>query len=189
MGEPAPSTKLRVEVVQDPRLSLRARGIYGYLMTLPSDVTPTPREIARGGPESVDAIRRALAELEACGYIEPVGIAAPRISIPLGLRYKTLRRDGYVCRYCGARAPEATLVVDHVVPVTLNGKTVLENLLTACDPCNTGKSGQAPEPWLVEEVKRRTGEWLASAAAEADPEDMQMTRPKGRGHVKVRVRR
>lgn len=181
--------KLRTKVLQDERLSLVARGIYCYLMALPPSATPTPREIAQQGPESIDAIRKALAELEACGYIEPVGIAAPRISIPLGLRYKTLRRDGYACRYCGARAPEAALVVDHVVPVTLNGKTVLENLITACDPCNTGKSGQAPEPWLVKEVEGTTREWLASAAAEAGPEDVQMTRPKGRGHVTVRVRR
>lgn len=181
-------TYLPIEVVQDPRLSLTARGVYGFLATLPSDAEPTPRWIARQNSSTVESVRKALAELEACGYIEPIGPYNPRISIPLKLRYKTLRRDGYACRYCGAKAPSVPLVVDHVVPVTLDGKTELENLVTACDPCNNGKSGAAPEPWLVEEIKRTTAEWLASGADAENPDDAEKVSRKGRGHVAVQLR-
>lgn len=56
------------------------------------------------------------------------------------LRYEILRRDNHTCRYCGAAAPEATLVVDHYIPVVVGGATVPSNLVTACEPCNSGKS-------------------------------------------------
>ncbi|MEJ7724319.1 MAG: hypothetical protein WKF64_08445 [Ilumatobacteraceae bacterium] len=31
------------------------------------------------------------------------------------LRFEILRRDGHTCRYCGARAPDVPLTVDHVI--------------------------------------------------------------------------
>lgn len=56
------------------------------------------------------------------------------------LRYEVLRRDSHTCRYCGASAPDVLLRVDHVTPVALGGTDTPENLVTACDPCNSGKS-------------------------------------------------
>lgn len=35
------------------------------------------------------------------------------------LRFEILRRDNFQCRYCGAKAPDATLAVDHVTPKEL----------------------------------------------------------------------
>lgn len=32
------------------------------------------------------------------------------------LRYEILRRDEFTCRYCGRRAPDVQLTIDHVVP-------------------------------------------------------------------------
>ena len=63
-------------------------------------------------------------------------------SIPAGLRFRVLRRDGYTCRYCGARAPEVPLHVDHVVPWTEVRSHEEHNLVTACEVCNLGKSAQ-----------------------------------------------
>ena len=37
-------------------------------------------------------------------------------SIPKGLRFDVLRRDNYTCKYCGAKAPNVQLHVDHVIP-------------------------------------------------------------------------
>lgn len=59
------------------------------------------------------------------------------------LRVAILRRDGSRCRMCGASAAAgATLHIDHIVPVSLGGQTIAENLQTLCDSCNYGKSNK-----------------------------------------------
>jgi 5-methylcytosine-specific restriction endonuclease McrA len=59
------------------------------------------------------------------------------------LRVAILRRDSSRCRMCGASAAAgATLHIDHIVPVSLGGQTVPENLQTLCDSCNYGKSNK-----------------------------------------------
>lgn len=68
------------------------------------------------------------------------------------LRFEILRRDNYTCRYCGARTPDATLTIDHVVPTTLGGDDDPRNLVTACQPCNAGKSSIPADAALVEDV-------------------------------------
>jgi HNH endonuclease len=167
-----PYVRVPTDAIHDRRISYRALGLYAFLLSLPPDSEPTPRWLARQAPEGEQAIRTALAQLEACGYIEPCGFAALRISIPLKLRYQTLRRDRYACRYCAARAADGVhLMVDHVVPVIRYGKTVLENLITACDPCNGGKSDAMPEPWLIEEVEVATQAWLAYLAEHPEESD------------------
>lgn len=68
------------------------------------------------------------------------------------LRFEILRRDGHTCRYCGAKAPDVPLTVDHVVPVTLGGGDEPNNLVTACTACNAGKSSVPADAPLVEDV-------------------------------------
>lgn len=68
------------------------------------------------------------------------------------LRFEILRRDGHTCRYCGASAPDVKLTVDHVIPVALGGGDEPNNLVTACKPCNDGKSSTNPDSPLVEDV-------------------------------------
>lgn len=68
------------------------------------------------------------------------------------LRFEILRRDGYTCRYCGSKAPDVTLTVDHVVPVALGGGDEPNNLVTACADCNSGKTSTAPDAQIVEDV-------------------------------------
>lgn len=59
------------------------------------------------------------------------------------LRYDVLRRDGFRCQICGITAKEgAKLHVDHIIPVSKGGKTILSNLRTLCDRCNMGKSAK-----------------------------------------------
>ncbi len=58
------------------------------------------------------------------------------------LRFEVLKRDGFKCVYCGRRPPEVRLHLDHVVPWSRGGRTSLENLPTACEPCNLGKGNQ-----------------------------------------------
>lgn len=55
-------------------------------------------------------------------------------------RFDVFKRDGFVCQYCGAHPPTVVLHVDHVVPVAEGGKNDIDNLVTACESCNLGKS-------------------------------------------------
>jgi len=75
------------------------------------------------------------------------------------LRYEILNRDGFACRYCGAKAPDATLVVDHVTPKALGGTDEPTNLVAACRDCNTGKSSVSPDANTVADVERDDLEW------------------------------
>lgn len=57
------------------------------------------------------------------------------------LRYDIMKRDGFRCVLCGAKADEgAKLHVDHIKPIAKGGKSEASNLRTLCDRCNLGKS-------------------------------------------------
>lgn len=58
-------------------------------------------------------------------------------------RRNILRRDGYTCQYCGKRGGDLT--VDHVFPKSRGGRSIWENLVTACRPCNLKKKNRTPE--------------------------------------------
>ena len=60
--------------------------------------------------------------------------------ISKSLRFKVLNRDNFTCQYCGRKPPEVKLHVDHIVPSSKNGYTRIDNLITACQECNLGKS-------------------------------------------------
>jgi hypothetical protein len=59
------------------------------------------------------------------------------------VRFAVLLRDNFTCRYCGAKAPDVTVQVDHVIPRVRGGTNALSNLVTACESCNQGKSDLA----------------------------------------------
>jgi Homing endonuclease associated repeat/HNH endonuclease len=61
----------------------------------------------------------------------------------LRLRWRVLQRDRFTCCACGASPALSSgveLHVDHVVPWSKGGETMLENLQTLCSVCNLGKS-------------------------------------------------
>jgi 5-methylcytosine-specific restriction endonuclease McrA len=68
--------------------------------------------------------------------------ARGREPFPPKLRFEVLKRDGFRCRYCGRSGAqgEVKLHVDHVVPVSKGGTNDIDNLVTACEECNLGKS-------------------------------------------------
>jgi 5-methylcytosine-specific restriction endonuclease McrA len=52
-----------------------------------------------------------------------------------------LMRDGAKCQLCGATPQSgAKLHIDHVIPWSKGGETVLENLRVLCEQCNIGRS-------------------------------------------------
>lgn len=84
-------------------------------------------------------------------------------------RFEVLRRDEHTCQYCGAKAPEVTLQIDHVIPVALGGDDKPGNLVTACRDCNAGKASIPPDSPLVQSLS-------AEAAAYALGMQDKMTR-------------
>ena len=59
------------------------------------------------------------------------------------LRFSVFKRDNFKCVCCGrspAMDPQVVLHVDHILPWSKNGETILENLQTLCSKCNLGKS-------------------------------------------------
>lgn len=50
-------------------------------------------------------------------------------------RIRVLKRDGYICAYCGQEADQ----VDHVIPRKAGGTHDLDNLVACCKSCNSKK--------------------------------------------------
>lgn len=55
-------------------------------------------------------------------------------------RFEIFKRDSFKCQYCGSSPPSVILHVDHVLAVSSGGDDSMENLVTSCQPCNSGKS-------------------------------------------------
>jgi hypothetical protein len=73
---------------------------------------------------------------------------------PIGkkLRFEVFKRDGFTCQYCGSHPPSAVLNIDHIEPVALGGGNDIDNLITACSCCNSGK-GATPLSKKVDSIK------------------------------------
>ena len=63
-----------------------------------------------------------------------------RKSVGARVRFEVFKRDSFTCQYCGVKAPEVILEVDHITPVADGGSNDLLNLVTSCRECNSGKS-------------------------------------------------
>ena len=63
--------------------------------------------------------------------------------IGLRLRFLVMKRDNFRCCMCG-RSPASTLGIelhiDHIIPWSKGGETIIDNLQTLCSDCNLGKS-------------------------------------------------
>lgn len=65
-----------------------------------------------------------------------------RIPLKPRERFEILGRDKFTCRYCHLKAESIGLQVDHIWPVKYCGTNASENLVTACQECNSGKAGK-----------------------------------------------
>lgn len=75
--------------------------------------------------------------------VEKIKIKKTSRTINLRLRFMILQRDNFTCKKCGqspAKNPNIILHVDHIIPWSKGGETVIENLETLCKECNLGKS-------------------------------------------------
>lgn len=54
------------------------------------------------------------------------------------------------CAYCGRRR---TLTMDHLVPLTRGGHHVFENIVPACQSCNSSKGKKLPAEWTMSPMR------------------------------------
>jgi len=85
-----------------------------------------------------------------------------RTPISKKLRFEILKRDNFSCRYCGARVPDAQLVVDHLIPIKAGGTDDYFNLVAACFDCNSGKSGRKLDDDSIERQQVQIAEHFAA---------------------------
>ena len=69
----------------------------------------------------------------------------------LKLRFQIFQRDTFTCQYCGRKAPEAILEIDHRFPKSKGGKNDINNYITACKECNYGKGDSILEEFKVQQ--------------------------------------
>jgi 5-methylcytosine-specific restriction endonuclease McrA len=62
--------------------------------------------------------------------------------IPPVSRREVLRRDKHTCQYCGATKK---LTIDHVIPRSRGGTHTWDNVVIACEKCNSIKGNRTPQ--------------------------------------------
>lgn len=164
-----PWVRLHCHIRNDRRFATMAAETYRrwtFLLMVAKDHNqggrlPRRRQIEFELRVSADALDRTLAELIALGLVDegPSGELMMRDWMrsqygqdnrPTGSWWRALRlavfeRDGYTCQYCGAR--DQPLECDHIVPVSRGGGDEMDNLTTACRPCNRSKYDRTAEEW------------------------------------------
>jgi hypothetical protein len=68
----------------------------------------------------------------------------PRNEVKLNRR-NIFARDKNSCQYCGKRHSTSELSLDHVIPRSMGGKSVWENMVCSCTQCNVKKGGRTPK--------------------------------------------
>ena len=83
-----------------------------------------------------------------------------REAIKKSTRFEVFKRDSFTCQYCGRKAPDVVLHIDHIEPVSKGGGNGIMNLITSCLECNAGKSDRRLNDGTVLEKRRKQLEEL-----------------------------
>jgi hypothetical protein len=101
---------------------------------------------------------------------------AERKALSKKIRFEVFKRDAFTCQYCGRKAPDVLLVIDHIEPVAKGGKNNILNLVTSCRDCNAGKSDRQLDDTTVLDKQRRQ---LAELQERREQIDMMFQWQKG----------
>lgn len=109
-----------------------------------------------------------------CGqWLRAISPRRRSMAVNRRLRFEILRRDGYACRYCGAKAPGAHIEVDHVQPSALGGSDTPDNLVAACSACNGGKAATPLDAPLVAQVNEDALRWQRAMVRAREMEEAE----------------
>ena len=76
------------------------------------------------------------------------------------LRFEVFKRDMFACQHCGRKTPDVLLDVNHIEPTSKGGTNDLQNLITSCKECNSGKSDRTLADTTVIDMQREQLEEL-----------------------------
>lgn len=71
------------------------------------------------------------------------------------IKFEVWKRDNYTCTYC--KKTSNSLVVDHIIPLSRGGNSLMGNLTTCCNKCNLQKRNRTPkefEKWKQKHNRR-----------------------------------
>jgi 5-methylcytosine-specific restriction endonuclease McrA len=80
-------------------------------------------------------------------------------------RFNVFLRDRFKCQYCGELFRAQDLTFEHVVPRCRGGPTSWDNIVAACEPCNTRKDHHSLMKPLRPPAEPTVGELLAAKRA------------------------
>ena len=118
----------------------------------PLNTVSMPRAVALLLADKAEIVEAAEARLRSQHMTLPMPLVIrlvtyvriPRM-LPLTVtRRGVLRRDNYICQYCGRVHASSELTLDHVLPRSRGGKNTWENVVAACKPCNHRKGNRLP---------------------------------------------
>ncbi|MCY0885107.1 MAG: HNH endonuclease [Firmicutes bacterium] len=112
------------------------------LAALPSGEALVPVVDPRGRPLTPCTVERARQNLEDGLATWEAGVLRLNYH-PLAYRRvyrKVLKRDGYVCAWCGGVGS----TLDHVIPLSWGGRTEPDNCVVACRACNHSRNNALP---------------------------------------------
>lgn len=109
------------------------------------------RNTLRSFPELALALRQVIGT-----DVEAIEIKVPAVAVLLrhvrpvksGVKFSKINvhlRDKFKCQYCGNRFKMSELNYDHVVPRAQGGRTVWDNIVSACYRCNSSKANRTPQ--------------------------------------------
>jgi 5-methylcytosine-specific restriction endonuclease McrA len=137
--------------------------------------------LVTGKAEPLESITGAIFEVRSPNQILQVPAhirlkinSAERIwKMPPVNRREVLRRDKHQCQYCGNTKQ---LTLDHVLPRSKGGKHSWDNVVIACEPCNSRKGDRIPsEAGMILKTVPKAPTHPAIAFAEQFWREQQLT--------------
>src|SRR5437588_2742470 len=107
------------------------RCLLHYVLTLNAQ-----RNARKDSPKMTDSLREAHRVYQQLRRAQESGLPA---TLTLDEWLQTINQFGGLCAYC-LEAPFDSM--DHLLPVTHGGGTVVENCVPVCNRCNSRKSGR-----------------------------------------------
>jgi hypothetical protein len=173
--------------------AIYASGDRVYLIPLPRMLTEEQAEYLRskfdfshdrdwtGGPGFVEILNMAqpewevflrqtdLIEVEVLEQDENGNIVKAirrksQYQIDQNVSWRVYKRDQFFCRYCGIDGVPMT--VDHLIPWEEGGPATMENLVTACRPCNKIRGTTPYAEWLRHPYYKKNSQKLIMKAIE-----------------------
>lgn len=102
------------------------------------------------------------------GTLAKVIVRKSQRQIAQNVSWRVFKRDGYACRYCGN--DDTPLTVDHLVLWEAGGPSTVENLVSACRPCNKARGNTPYEEWLNHSFYIRVSQNLTPEGKRANQE-------------------